>query len=210
MNLSSLSSFSFSSSSLFSHFLPPPPSPPRALHGKKQLPWPTSTTLLHCYGRLHSSSDLVLFLLLVILLLHLLFICHQYTTSLHGSGRLHCSVISSFSLFSSSSSFFSYSLFTGRKQLPRPTSTTLLHCLFLLLIHLLHFLFFCILSFSALFIGKQETISLAMSIQLWCIAAEDCIAVKISSSSSSTFTEKKTVALVDKYNCAALLRKVAL
>ena len=80
-------------------------------------------------------------------------------------------------------------------------------------------------SFSALLIGKYETISLAMSIQLCCIAAEDYIAVKISSSSSSSsssspsyssssifslFTGKKTIALADNYNSAALLRKTAL
>ena len=54
--------------------LPLFPSPPGLLERMKQLPYPNSTTLSHCYGRLHCSSDLVLlhpFLFIILLLLHI-------------------------------------------------------------------------------------------------------------------------------------------
>ena len=51
----------------------------------KQLPWPLSTTLLHCYGRLHCSSDLIiqLFLLIFILPLLLVFLLHHLLRPCH-------------------------------------------------------------------------------------------------------------------------------
>ena len=112
---------------------PPPPLPPSLpllfvqCTKTKQLPWPTTTTLLHCYWRLHCSSDLVplrLHLLLPLLLFILLFLLSSSlfigkkkiafgtsTNVLHCCGRLHgsCDLSSSNSSSTTTSLSFSFS-----------------------------------------------------------------------------------------------------